>query len=224
MGRLLNCRSLSTRNHLRRQRLCCFFTCKCRLRGGGPAAIRLPPPPLTPSRLLPLPRRLQHRAAEAHGRRKPEEGGSDQGRRGHDSVSPDLAGEQGRAQRRLRSGAPASRCAARGAQVRLTGGCAERLRAAGKLLLLGCWSQMGGGRKPPPSSQRKVQCGEGGCGAPGPQSGESGAQPSPYLSGWGGHQPRALAGRPGEENHREGRAGEKQRAASGQGRRVKFHS
>lgn len=50
----------------------------------------------------------------------------------------------------------------------------------------------------------------------------SAAEPLPF--GLGGHQPRALAGRPGEENHREGRAGEKQRVASGQGRRIKFHS
>ncbi|KAM5275973.1 uncharacterized protein RBU33_016001 [Hipposideros larvatus] len=44
--------------------------------------------------------------------------------------------------------------------------------------------------------------------------GRSAAELLPF--GVGGHPPRALAGRPGEENHHEGRAGEKQLVASGQ--------
>lgn len=54
------------------------------------------------------------------------------------------------------------------------------------------------------------------------QGGGKAAEPVPF--GLGGHRPPALPGRPGQENHHEGRAGEKQRVASGQGRRIEFHS
>ncbi|XP_036914719.1 translation initiation factor IF-2-like [Sturnira hondurensis] len=99
-------------------------------------------PPLPPRRLLPLPRVLQHQAAEARGRQKPEEGGVGQGRRGHDSVPPDLTREPARegAVPPAARGAPRSR-----SQATALSAC----RAAGKLLLLSGWRRVGGGHGRP---------------------------------------------------------------------------
>lgn len=112
------------------------------LRRPGRAALG-PPLPLAPSRLLSLPRRLQHPAADTRGRRKPEQGGTGQGRLGYDSGSPapDLAGEPGRVHGRPQSTAPSSPAlsAALSPDPR---DCAELLRAVGERLLLGCWRQM----------------------------------------------------------------------------------
>lgn len=203
------------------------------LRGRGPAAIRLPPP-LTPSRLLlslgacsiepPKPAAGGNRRKVARG-----SGGA-----GTIRFPPDLAREQRRAQCGQRSRAPSSPCAAPRTRLRIPCDCTERLRTAGKLLLLGCWRQMGGG-----PSHRQVSRGKGAMrseavelGSP-QRRGRSEAEPLPFRLG--GHQPRALqprtlAGHPEEENHYEGkgrgpgRAGEKRRVASGQARRIKFHS
>lgn len=115
-----------------------------------------------------------------------------------------------RASRGGRSAAPSPgargpvRC--RHARARIPGDCAERLPSRGKLLLLGGECQMRGGPRPPPRSPRKVQCG-GRLGLPSPgRRGRSAGEPLPF--GLGGQEPRALTGRPGQENHREGRAGE----------------
>lgn len=114
----------------------------CGARCPGRAALG-PPLPLAPSRLLSLPRRLQHPAADTRGRRKPEQGGTGQGRLGYDSGSPapDLAGEPGRVHGRPQSTAPSSPAlsAALSPDPR---DCAELLQAVGERLLLGCWRQM----------------------------------------------------------------------------------
>lgn len=100
-----------------------------------------PPAAARSSRLLLLPRRLPHRATEARGRRKPEEGGPGQGRRGHDSFPTDQAEEPRKARRgaappgvrRARHpDAPGTPCAALRARVRILGDCAERLRSSGE--------------------------------------------------------------------------------------------
>lgn len=110
----------------------------------GPAAIRLPPP-LTPSRLLlslgvcsiepPKPAAGGNRRKVARGR-----GGA-----GTIRFLSDLAREQRRAQCHQRSRAPSSPCAAPRTQLRIPCNYTEGLRNAGKLLLLNCCQQMGGG-------------------------------------------------------------------------------
>lgn len=76
-----------------------------------------------------------------------------------------------------------------------------------------------GGCRRPQVRRRRCYAEREAAGLPGPRSREAGAQPIPYLSGW------ADASRaPSQENQHEGRAREKQRVASGQGRRIKFHS
>lgn len=154
-------------------------------RGSPPAAARS-------SRLLLLPRRLPHRATEARGRRKPEEGGPGEGRRGHDSFSTDQAEEPRKArrsQRRPESDAPGTR------RARHPVRCPPRPGPDPRRL-----------RRAPPEQRGSSSCSAAGArravttaapkfteegamqretvGAPRPRSREAGAQPGPYLSGW----------------------------------------
>ncbi|XP_019488811.1 PREDICTED: uncharacterized protein LOC109377047 [Hipposideros armiger] len=183
------------------------------LRRWGSVALRWLPP-LAPSRLLSLPRRLQHRAAEAHGRRKPEEGGArvrsgagkiglprPGGGAGESAVPPAVRGARqpvrcprgpGPVPRRLCASEPrgSSSCWAAGARWAVAA-AAPKFAEEGAMRRGRLWSSG--------SPERR---------------GRSAAELLPF--GVGGHPPRALAGRPGEENHHEGRAGEKQLVASGQ--------
>lgn len=93
-------------------------------------------------------------APAASGRRSPrlaelEEGGAAQGRHREESVSLDPAGKQGRMQRRPESEAPTSACAARSSWLSIQSKAWKASGAAGKLLLLGGWRQMRGGRGRP---------------------------------------------------------------------------
>lgn len=189
--------------------------------GGRPAALR-PPAAARSSRPLPLPRRLQHRAAEARGRRKPEEGGPGQGQRRHDSSSADQAGELGKARRRAESEAPGRALpSALGSGSQATAPSASGV--AGSLLLLVCWRQTRGdhGRPRVHGGRCTAERGCGGSAPPGAGRQESSRAPT-FRAG------RTPAARPcrasGTENHHDGRARVKQRVASGQGRRIRFHS
>ncbi|XP_078288690.1 uncharacterized protein LOC132683799 [Panthera onca] len=182
--------------------------------GGRPAALR-PPAAARSSRPLPLPRRLQHRAAEARGRRKPEEGGPGQGQRRHDSSSADQAGELGKARRRAESEAPGRALpSALGSGSQATAPSASG--AAGSLLLLVCWRQTRGdhGRPRVHGGRCTAERGCGGSAPPGAGRQESSRAPT-FRAG------RTPAARPcrasGTENHHDGRARVKQRVASGQG-------
>ncbi|XP_053077867.1 translation initiation factor IF-2-like [Acinonyx jubatus] len=181
--------------------------------GGRPAALR-PPAAARSSRSLPLPRRLQHRAAEARGRRKPEEGGPGQGQRPHDSSSADQAGELGKARRRAESEAPGRALpSALGSGSQATAPSASG--AAGSLLLLVCWRQTRGdhGRPRVHGGRCTAERGCGGSAPPGAGRQESSRAPT-FRAG------RTPAARPcrasGTENHHDGRARVKQRVASGQ--------
>ncbi|XP_073931320.1 uncharacterized protein [Castor canadensis] len=132
---------------------------------------------------------------QACGWRKPEEGGADT-----ISYSLDLAGERRSAQRRPESKTPASPRADRRARVWIPSGCAESLRGRGRLLLLVRWRQMRGSRGRPQVRWQRCNA-DRDCEAPHSPGrlGRSVAEPLPFPRG--GHQPRALAGHPGQENH-----------------------
>ncbi|XP_039077162.1 translation initiation factor IF-2-like [Hyaena hyaena] len=182
---------------------------RAELRGRGAPALR-PPAVSHSSRPLPLPRRLQHRAAGARGRRKPEEGGPGQGQRPHDSLSAGQAGGAGEGAAPSGVRPPAG--------VRIPGGCAERLRSLEVAAPVGLLAPDARGPRPPPSSPRKVQCRAGLWGLRALRSREAGKPPSPTFRA--GRTPAARPGRAsGTENHHDGRAGGKRRVASGQGMR-----
>ncbi|XP_023381790.1 atrophin-1-like [Pteropus vampyrus] len=182
------------------------------LRGPGRAALG-PPLPLAPSRLLSLPLRLQHWAAETRGQRKPEEGGTGQGRLGYDSARPPPrtwpgSGEGCRAAFSPRRPPARALSAALGPDPwRLSrpppscGGAPPARPLAPD-----------GGCGHPQVRRRRCYAESEDVGLPGPRSSEAGAQPIPYLSGWADTS-RA----PSQENQHEGRAREKQRVASGRG-------
>lgn len=167
------------------------------------------------------PRLPQHRAAAA---RPAETGGRWRGlgaawaRRD----PRDLAREQGRAQCRPQAGR-ASRCAALRARVQMPVACAERPGAAGKLLLLRGWRQMGGGLGRPQVRRGRCNAVREAVGLRFTGWGGAGARPSPYLLGWAtpAARPRR-AFRTGKSPRREGRG--KRWVASGQGQRLKLHS
>ena len=179
-------------------------------------ACRAPGPEARCSRLArrrsPQPAAASPAAPAASSRRSPRPavtGGRWRGSRGgagRIQAPSDPAGERGRARRRPESQASAGACAARRARVRIPGESAWRLRSraeappARRLAPDAWWP------RPPPSSRRKVQCGGSCWGSPSPgRLSGSAAEPLPFRLG--GHQPRALSGRPGQENHREGGRG-----------------
>ncbi|XP_020139867.1 uncharacterized protein LOC105859360 [Microcebus murinus] len=147
--------------------------------------------------LLPLRRRLPHRAAEAHDWQKPEEGGA--GQAGFLPPGPWRGSGGGRSATR----SPGTRQprADRCARVRIPGDRAERLASRGKLLLLGDWRQMRGGHGAPKLGGR---CCEEGCsGTRRPPGRRGGSSADPYLSGRADARPSRASGT-GKSPRREG--------------------
>lgn len=139
-------------------------------------------------------------AAAASSRRKPEDGGAAQRRPGKEAVSPDPAGDQ----RGVRGARRRVRCPP------LPGPDPRRLRRA-PLESRGSSSRGSGCGRPRVRGGRcgAVRCRESRRGVPGRARLER-AEPLPFWLA--GLQPRALPGRPGQENH-QGRARGKRRVA-----------
>ncbi|XP_057344548.1 putative HTLV-1-related endogenous sequence [Manis pentadactyla] len=150
------------------------------------------------------PRRRQHRAAEARGRRKPEEGGAGWGRRGHESVSLDLEGEQGRAQRRPESRRPRARALSSTPAPGSPATAPSAFRAAGSSSCSVAGARCAGAAAAPKVAEEGAMRRETGASVPGAARQERRRAPT-FRAGRTGAARPYRASRTGKSPRREGR-------------------